>query len=127
MKRPLLTLKNRVSNSVGSPVRTWTRGREVDESARERKRFLDSARWEHTRKAKLARDPMCQYCAFEGCITEGHDVDHYVPLAEGGNPTADDNLVTACVSCHSRKTLAERNGTPYPKFTPGNPRVLALA
>lgn len=42
-----------------------------------------------------------------GCLVHGHEVDHIVPLFEGGtdDPT---NLRVACSVCHGEKSTAER-------------------
>jgi 5-methylcytosine-specific restriction endonuclease McrA len=125
-RRPILTLKPKVSNLVTSPVRAWTRSRDVDADAQDRKRFYDSSLWQKTRDAKLNRDPLCQYCSYRGQVTEARDVDHYTPLAEGGHATADENLVSACVSCHAHKTMCERNHTPFPRYTESKPRMLVI-
>lgn len=98
-----------------------------DEDAQRRKYFYDSVLWQRAREAKLRRDPLCQCCAYEQVVTQAGHVDHWVPLAEGGHPTADENLVSLCVPCHSRKTLCERNHTEFPKIAPSQPRQLAIA
>lgn len=98
-----------------------------DSDARARKRFYDSAVWQRTRAEKLQRDPLCQCCAHDGLVTLASHVDHWAPLAQGGHPTADDNLVSLCAPCHSTKTLAERNGSPYPPIVPSAPRRLVMA
>lgn len=94
--------------------------------ARERKRFYDSAVWKYTRAAKLRRDPMCQACAAQGTVQQAEHVDHWEPLAKGGHPTADDNLVSLCNSCHSRKTVAEQTGAQMPAIVPSKPRELVF-
>lgn len=98
-----------------------------DADQRARKRFYDSARWQETREAKLRRDPYCQCCAVDGVMVEARHVDHWTPLAQGGHPTADDNLVSLCVPCHSRKTLAEQSGSVLPRIVPSRPRRIAIA
>jgi 5-methylcytosine-specific restriction protein A len=98
-----------------------------DADQRTRKRFYDSALWQHTREAKLRRDPLCQCCACEGRAVQAEHVDHWTPLAQGGHPTADDNLVSMCRSCHSRKTLAEQAGTALPNTVPSRPRCMGIA
>jgi 5-methylcytosine-specific restriction endonuclease McrA len=123
MIRPKLSsLKPRVKAARISHAAPLER-RQHDHDSIERKRFYDSALWQQTREAKLRRDPMCQYCAHEGRLTPGQDVDHYRSLAEGGHPTADENLVTACHPCHSRKTHAEQHGLPIPSFAPSRARA----
>jgi 5-methylcytosine-specific restriction enzyme A len=98
-----------------------------DEDQRARKRFYDSAQWEHARAAKLRRDPYCQCCAAMGIITPALHVDHWKAIAAGGDRLSDENLVSLCLPCHSRKTLCERNGTKFPAITPSRPRHFSLA
>jgi len=43
-------------------------------------------------------------------------VDHWVPLAQGGAPFDEDNLVSLCHSHHSRKTALEQAGKALPKI-----------
>jgi 5-methylcytosine-specific restriction endonuclease McrA len=98
-----------------------------NEDARERKRFYDSRLWQDTRDAKLRRDPLCQSCAVDNLCTPAREVDHRIALAAGGHRTADCNLVSLCTPCHSRKTMAERNGTQLPRIVPGRTRRLVIA
>jgi 5-methylcytosine-specific restriction enzyme A len=72
--------------------------------------FYNTAAWKRLRKAKLAADPLCQYCP-PGILSVANDVDHVVAINAGGDPYAWDNLRSACHECHSRKTLyIERMG-----------------
>lgn len=96
-------------------------------AAQERKRFYDSALWQETRAAKLRRDPLCQRCAFDGVVRSAEHVDHWTPLARGGNPTADDNLVSLCQPCHSSKTRAEQTDGPMPLIVRSAPRRIGVA
>ena len=48
-------------------------------------------------------------CSVDDCNAAATDVDHIVPLAEGGNDSAE-NLQTLCHSHHSRKTAIEDGG-----------------
>ena len=63
--------------------------------------------WQRLRRMKLARQPFCAECSRRGRIVAATDVDHIVPLANGGT-NADDNLQSLCHSCHSRKTADQR-------------------
>lgn len=105
--------------------RQHTAHRDVDQ--RTRKRFYDSKLWQDTRAAKLRRDPLCQCCAVDGVMVEARHVDHWTPLAQGGHPTADDNIVSMCLPCHSRKTLAEQSGGELPSIVPSRERCIAIA
>lgn len=64
-----------------------------------------TAHWQRLRLAKLARTPLCEYCP-HGALAVATQVDHRIAINDGGHPWAWDNLVSACASCHSRKTMA---------------------
>ena len=61
------------------------------------------AAWKRLRRAKLAKDPLCQYCP-PGRIRPANEVDHFTSIADEGDPWSWDNLASACRPCHSRKT-----------------------
>ncbi|MEO8466257.1 MAG: HNH endonuclease signature motif containing protein [Gammaproteobacteria bacterium] len=122
----LQTLKPRLAMLNTAVVATLGR-RAGDDASSDRKRFYDSALWQRTRDAKLKRDPLCQYCALTGVVSQATVVDHYVPLIRGGHPTADDNLVSADESCHNRKTQCEVNDQPFPKYAPSKARKIVFA
>jgi 5-methylcytosine-specific restriction enzyme A len=63
-------------------------------------------RWEMVRRSVLRRDPICQVC--DRAISA--EVDHIVPLAEGGDPYDPVGLQGICSPCHWRKTGAENAG-----------------
>ena len=63
----------------------------------------NTTRWRKLRKAKLGRDPFCEYCP-HGRFTLATQVDHKKAIKHGGDPWDWDNLTSACASCHSRKT-----------------------
>lgn len=54
----------------------------------------------------LRDNPLCVECTRKGSVTRATEVDHIVPLADGG---ADDvtNYQSMCVECHKRKTGRE--------------------
>jgi 5-methylcytosine-specific restriction endonuclease McrA len=54
-------------------------------------------------------------------------VDHWVPLAQGGAPYDDANLVSLCHSHHSRKTALERAGKPLPRIIESAERFYDIA
>jgi 5-methylcytosine-specific restriction protein A len=63
--------------------------------------------WRRIRRRILARDcGMCQACLAAGRFTVACDVDHRVPVWEGGTD-ADANLQSLCDVCHKAKTAAE--------------------
>lgn len=48
-------------------------------------------------------------CAWPGCVDLAEELDHIVPLAQGGTHERS-NLQGLCVEHHREKTLAERDG-----------------
>lgn len=61
------------------------------------------AQWKRLRRlAREALDYRCQDCGGEGSL----QLDHIVPVAEGGADTLD-NLQWLCPECHRQKTLGE--------------------
>lgn len=69
---------------------------------------LNTARWQRLRASVLAERPLCVDCLARGQVTPATDVDH-----DDGDPSnnARSNLVSRCHSCHSTKTMRERNGS----------------
>jgi 5-methylcytosine-specific restriction enzyme A len=60
-------------------------------------------KWAMTRKAVLARDPICKVC--DNALST--QVDHITPLAERGDPYRLEGLQGLCDPCHWAKTGAE--------------------
>jgi 5-methylcytosine-specific restriction endonuclease McrA len=125
MSSRLSKLKPLVSTARLSRATAFPDNRREEEAQR-RKKFYDSAGWQRVREAKLRRDPLCQACAVDSLAVEGAHVDHWIPLAEGGHPLADDNLVTLCVPHHSQKTMAERHKTAFPKIVASKSRTFSI-
>lgn len=67
-----------------------------------RSKVYDTKRWQMVRAVKLANQPQCETCG-----APATDVDHHVPLRQGGAPYDQTNLVALCHPCHSRKTALE--------------------
>lgn len=62
--------------------------------------------WEQKRLEVFVRDGgMCRICGL--AVTGEWDIDHIVPISQGGDPWADSNLQLAHHDCHSRKTASE--------------------
>lgn len=57
------------------------------------------------RRAVLTRDGVCTL-AYPGCLGVPEEVDHTVPVAEGGTDEMD-NLRAACKKCHRAKSIRE--------------------
>ena len=62
-----------------------------------------TAHWQRLRLAKLAQDPLCEYCP-PCTVTLAVEVDHRKAINNGGEPFEWDNLASTCHSCHSSKT-----------------------
>jgi 5-methylcytosine-specific restriction protein A len=61
-------------------------------------------RWRKLRKAKLRHDPICQH---DGCRRLAVEVDHIVPLAEGGERFSYANMTSYCAEHHQQKSTAD--------------------
>jgi 5-methylcytosine-specific restriction protein A len=59
--------------------------------------------WSRVRLVQLARAPLCK------CGAVAVEVDHVVPLADGGARLELGNLQSLCKPCHTAKTNAERS------------------
>ncbi|SFM16718.1 HNH endonuclease [Shimia aestuarii] len=67
-----------------------------------------SDKWKRL-SAQLRRDhPYCRQCGKTSMQTT-LQVDHIVPLRDGGDPFDRSNLQVLCIPCHNTKTRAERN------------------
>lgn len=93
----LQTLKPRVQTLKASRVQT------LDVKAGATKRIAGYT-WMKIRQAVMARDRWrCQSC---GRVGTDHEVDHVVPLEQGGSNDMS-NLSLLCVECHKAKTASE--------------------
>jgi 5-methylcytosine-specific restriction enzyme A len=85
---------------------------ERERSARRRKAtsgVYKTKLWHHRRLQVLSRDPICadgRVCGHNRLSTE---VDHVIPLEQGGAPYAMDNLRGTCTDCHQAKTAQENS------------------
>jgi 5-methylcytosine-specific restriction protein A len=77
-------------------------------STRERE-FYWSTRWRKTRARFIAVYPWCVDCEAEGRRTLVEEVDHIVPIADGGDRWDWNNLRSLCSTHHSRRTRAYQN------------------
>ena len=63
-------------------------------------------RWKLASVAKRIKDPLCQVCKAIGIVTPATEVDHIIPISQGGT-NDDNNLQSICNACHRNKTKAE--------------------
>ena len=69
------------------------------------KRTRGSA-WMKRRALWLSKHPMCEPCMKEGCVTQAQEVDHIIPLVNGGRDD-ESNYQSICVECHKKKSAGE--------------------
>jgi len=83
--------------------------KQVDRNDPSRKVY-QSRRWRfRTRPYILARDPLCRIAKIcvelYGQVKKSTQVDHVIPMADGGDPFLDSNLQGVCDDCHAWKTV----------------------
>ena len=68
--------------------------------------------WVEIRARWLRAHPLCNHCEQEGKVTAGQELDHVIPLHQGG---ADDesNYQTLCIKHHKAKTAKEAQGRSF--------------
>lgn len=81
------------------PIHSKERNRETHSSPH---RIYSTRRWRLLRRAILTDEPLCRECG-----TIATDVDHIVPMEEGGEAWAPANCQPMCHECHSAKTNRE--------------------
>jgi 5-methylcytosine-specific restriction endonuclease McrA len=60
----------------------------------------DTRRRRAWRRARMKRNPHCQYCNKR--VRDDATIDHVVPLSKGG-ADAEENWVLSCFSCNNQK------------------------
>ena len=91
---------------VGKPrttPRVWIEQKDERGSAHSRGY---GAAWRKLREAMLDAEPLCRHCAARGKVTPAHEVDHILPLRDGGTNDRD-NLQPLCGPCHDDKTARD--------------------
>ncbi|MCC6611174.1 MAG: HNH endonuclease [Burkholderiales bacterium] len=73
-------------------------------------RIYDKQQWKRLRRQQLRREPLCRMCLDRGITMPAVDVDHIIPIADGGEPWALENLRSLCHDDHSRVTRASQTG-----------------
>jgi 5-methylcytosine-specific restriction protein A len=70
--------------------------------------------WRALRLVVLAEEPLCRECMKKGVLTLATEVDHIIPIVDGGGVLDRSNLQPLCKPCHSRKTMLElRRARPW--------------
>ncbi|MXZ29814.1 MAG: HNH endonuclease [Acidimicrobiia bacterium] len=76
-------------------------------AAKRRRPWYEDPDWRELRASVLRSDyDRCRKCGSQDEL----EVDHIVPIADGGDPWDSDNLQTLCRRCHRAKTGAEASG-----------------
>ena len=64
--------------------------------------------WRKVRAEYIAEHPLCEECLKNGKIVPVYDVDHIVPLSQGGERLDKNNLQSLCRTCHNIKTRSQK-------------------
>jgi 5-methylcytosine-specific restriction enzyme A len=64
--------------------------------------------WDKLRRMYLAANPLCEDHKARGKVVEAVMVHHKVPISEGGDPLAWDNLRSLCSRCHAIRHKGRR-------------------
>ena len=69
-----------------------------------KKKPYNETRWKRFRRWYLAHHPICEY---PGCLEPAREIDHIIPLEQGGAHCNSDNSQALCKPHHSAKTARE--------------------
>ena len=72
--------------------------------------------WRKVRNHFIQQHPLCAHCLKNGEATLAQEVDHILPLSQGGTHD-ESNLQSLCKSCHSRKSAKEGSRWGRKKFS----------
>ena len=75
----------------------------------------NNARYRKIRAGVLLSEPLCRPCRKQGRIVGAVQVDHIVPLSEGGELSDRSNLQPICADCHKEKSALEYRGVALDK------------
>ena len=81
-------------------------------------RIYDKQQWRRLREQILRERPLCVMCLERGITKPAVDVDHIIPIADGGDPWALSNTRGLCHEDHSRVTRAWQTGRPIVDVDP---------
>ena len=67
------------------------------------------AMWQRARIMQLHAEPLCRHCMErDGRVTTATQVDHIVPLVDGGARLDPANFQSLCTPCHNAKSRKDR-------------------
>jgi len=74
-------------------------------------KFYNSHAWrKHAKRfLKITGNQLCRICESEGITTLASQVDHIVPIDQGGEKWSYDNLQPVCKRCNMRKAAKRSN------------------
>lgn len=78
------------------------------QQGRNNRAFYQSERWHRLSRQYRKQNPLCVECKKEGKLTRAQEVDHILPIAQGGDPWDVSNLQSLCKHHHSQKTMKEK-------------------
>ena len=87
--------------------------RRTSSTLRTAKDIRSSTQWQKVRDIKIRRTPLCED-PMQRHLNQpiaAREVDHIVPLGQGGAPFDYENLQSLCVSCHAVKSRRETHAT----------------
>jgi 5-methylcytosine-specific restriction protein A len=99
-----LCAEPRCPNPATYRGRCPTHSQQRERQTHPNKALYSSKRWQLTRRRVLFDHPICA-C---GCGEVASDVDHIVPVEQGGDRWARSNLQPLAHECHARKTRQEQ-------------------
>jgi 5-methylcytosine-specific restriction protein A len=73
-------------------------------------RLYKTARWRKLREAKLAQDPLCEWCLEQEIVTEATEAHHAVPHKGDEEKFWSGPFVATCKPCHSSRGQKEDHG-----------------
>ena len=81
-------------------------------------RLYKTARWQRLREAKLAQDPLCEWCLESETVEPATEVHH--AIAHKGDEALfwSGPFVATCASCHARRGQLEDHGKTVVRFGP---------
>lgn len=74
---------------------------------KQKNKFYNTYQWQRLRNAYLHSHPLCADCAKENKTQRANEIDHIIPISEGGSSTDWSNLQALCKHHHSLKTRHE--------------------